>query len=118
MNDNWKIKIIDLGYTTDRDVYVFRRTPNGTDVLLPTGMITIGEKGVLPSEPTLRLSPEQLQAFADELSLIGYKPLKGFIEGKLDATEKHLQDMRRLVFEEKEITVSGAPMDFTNLKKK
>lgn len=50
--------------------------------------------------PTLQVSGEVAQeffsAFAEALNRSGFKPEQGYLEGKLGATEKHLEDMRKL----------------------
>ena len=48
--------------------------------------------------PTLRLEQYLLQELANELDKKGFKPKEGFLDGKLQATEKHLEDMRTIVF--------------------
>ena len=99
MEDNWVIKIVDVGYTYTRDVFIFRRSIGGAEFIQNDGTaLFVAEGSVERPKPTIQLDPEALQALADELSHVGYKPQKGFIEGKLTATEKHLEDMRRLVF--------------------
>ena len=69
--------------------------PEGTEVLGSDKILKEGERWDVP--PTLELEPEQLQAFADALNEQGYKPQQGFVEGKLEATESHLKDMRTLL---------------------
>ena len=97
--NNWTIKIIDKGYKFERDIFIFRRVGNKTEMLNGDGTATFYEEGsAVVDKPTLSLNPETLQAFADELAYIGIKPQKGFLEGKIEATEKHLEDMRKLVF--------------------
>lgn len=49
---------------------------------------------------TMRLRPDEAQQFMDELWRAGIRPTEGAGSvGQLGATEKHLEDMRRLVFE-------------------
>lgn len=55
------------------------------------------EDGVV-KEPSFKLNREQLQAFANALNEMGMNPQKEYTDGKLEATEKHLEDMRQLVF--------------------
>ena len=53
-----------------------------------------------PSEPTMELTHEEARALMDELWAAGVRPSNGEGNaGQLGATEKHLEDMRRLVFE-------------------
>lgn len=94
MRNNWIIKIQDSGFKTSKDVYIFLPLPNGK---IETFDGKVQDYGVtIP--PSLELEDEQLQLFADALDKSGYKPQKGFLEGKLEATSKHLEDMRSLVF--------------------
>lgn len=99
MFSEWKVKIVDVGYSFARDVYIFRETHEGTEFLQADGNIKLTNTTLETPQPTIRLDPEALQTLADELGRVGYKPQKGFVEGKLEATEKHLDDMRKIVFE-------------------
>lgn len=50
-------------------------------------------------EPTMRIQPEEAQQFMDELWSVGIRPTEGAGSvGQMAATEKHLEDMRTLVF--------------------
>lgn len=89
----WKIRIVDPGYKLKYDVFIFRELPDQKAELLNVGII---DSGVAP-KPSLELDKFQLQAFADELSNMGIKPQQGFVEGKLEATERHLADTRKLL---------------------
>lgn len=93
MNE-WQIRIVDPGYKFTREIYIFRRLFNGKTELLGVGEI---EDGGIATKPTLELTPEQLQAFSDALNANGFQPQDGFTEGKLEATERHLLDMRKLL---------------------
>lgn len=55
------------------------------------------EGAAIPQEPFMHLEQDMLQSLADALNDNGIKPQQGFIEGKLQATENHLQDMRTLL---------------------
>ena len=99
MKDNWVIKIVDVGYRFTRDVFIFRRSLGGAEFIQNDGTaLFVADGSAEQPKPAIQLDPEALQALADELAHVGYKPQKGFIEGKLNATEKHLEDMRKLVF--------------------
>lgn len=93
----WQVKILDRGYTFTHDVYIWRKGM-GNQIQQVTGNNTIetSEDGEV-KEPTLRLDREQLVAFAQALNDLKINPKKEFIEGKLEATENHLQDMRKLL---------------------
>lgn len=52
------------------------------------------------TEPTLSLSPEALQSLLDEIWKTGLRPTHHVDEkSALKATETHLRDMRRIVFD-------------------
>jgi hypothetical protein len=96
MND-WIIKIVDVGYKLEKDIYIFRKCFDGKAEMLSGEKYDVGMLGI---KPTLSLTNEQLQKFADSIAGIGIKPQEGYLDGKLQATEKHLEDMRKLVFME------------------
>lgn len=55
----------------------------------------------LSGEPAMRLSIQSAQQLMDELWQCGLRPTEGTgSAGSLAATQRHLEDMRRLVFEE------------------
>lgn len=54
----------------------------------------------LSIEPTFSLQSEEVQELMDRLWQLGFRPSEGTgSAGALAATQKHLEDMRRLVFE-------------------
>ena len=63
-------------------------------------MDVVEDYAYLP-EPTLSLLPAEAQELMDGLWNCGYRPSEGSgSAGSLAATERHLQDMRKLVFKE------------------
>lgn len=89
-------QIIDEPARIGRALYIYRKVDGGTEVLYSDKRITIRE-GEATVEPTLRLSPEELQQLANALAKAGYNPSKEYVEGKLEATQSHLADMRQLL---------------------
>ena len=56
----------------------------------------------LIAEPMIKLQIEQAQQLMDELWQCGIRPSEGAgSAGAMAATQKHLEDMRKLVFKEK-----------------
>lgn len=50
--------------------------------------------------PTMELRPDEAQQWMDELWQVGIRPSEGQgSAGQMAATQKHLEDMRRLVFD-------------------
>lgn len=96
---DWKIKIIDPGYKGAHDVYIFRSVNGLTEVMGKNGTISKVLKGsAIPTEPFMEMDDAMMQEMSDALAKVGIKPQKGFVEGKLEATERHLEDMRSLLF--------------------
>lgn len=85
-------------------VYIHRRS--GKEGELRTGIalpmefrVRTPEEEGGRMEPALELTPEDGQAFMDELWRAGLRPTEGTgSAGSLAATERHLEDMRALVF--------------------
>jgi len=100
-NFNWLVKIVDKGYTTFKDVYIMQGIGNNKGEIIRGDKIETFNEGE-QINPSLVLPPEALQSFADALNNLGIKPQQGFLEGKLEGTEKHLEDMRTLVFKIKQ----------------
>jgi len=70
----------------------------------PVQFISTTEAPVVETQPALTLSKESAQSFMDELWNVGIRPSEGTgSAGQLAATQKHLDDMRRLVFEEPKV---------------
>lgn len=58
------------------------------------------EDGATWAEPFTTLSMDAAQNLMDELWFLGFRPERGEMSvGQVAATEKHLQDMRSIVFE-------------------
>ena len=57
------------------------------------------EEGQIWSEPFQTIHRDTAQNLIDELWALGYRPEAGQLSvGQMAATEKHLQDMRQIVF--------------------
>lgn len=97
-SQGWKIQIRERPGSFIKEVFVFRsHGSNETEVLLPDlqGSKIFGSTEEIPT-PTMILYPFMYQLLVDALH--GAKPSEGkFTEGKLEATEKHLEDMRKLL---------------------
>lgn len=72
---------------------------NHTDVAQPVVMTRVDPAERMP-DPMLHLDNDQAQQLMDELWRCGLRPTEGTgSAGSLAATERHLADMRRLVFD-------------------
>lgn len=75
-------------------------SPDGTDRDYVTDLILTHNPGPAQSiEPSFKMSYEDAQRFMDDLWECGLRPSEGTgSAGALAATQKHLEDMRKLVF--------------------
>lgn len=70
------------------------------------------EAGQILPEPTVKLHRDDAQALMDALWNVGLRPTEGSgSAGSLAATERHLEDMRRLVFDrgDERVAISEVP---------
>ena len=83
------------------DVYIYEKDKHGISVALPIPMQRIEEKdAVLQPQPCLVLMSEECQGLMDELWNTGFRPTEGTgSAGALAATQKHLEDMRKIAFD-------------------
>lgn len=105
------------GYTV-YDVFVYRRLPEGQIQFLSIAELPKTPEGGMLYKwsdsfsqfearnppPVLQIpydwAPQFAKAFVDE----GFEmPAESFLKGQVDATQKHLEDMRRLVFKSAEV---------------
>lgn len=100
--EGFKVQLKQLTGLLMWDVLIYQSLPNGDTELFNH----LFEGTILPKygayvEPTFRIPENVLPVLMEALSKNGVKlPEKAFIEGKLEATERHLEDMRTLVFQE------------------
>lgn len=100
MKKDWQVSIQRQVGRIDLALYIYRDLGNGKfeQVIGNDTIVTLNEGAAF--EPTLTLYADMLPVLMKELSQFGVKiPEQSFIEGKLYATEEHLKDMRKLVFE-------------------
>lgn len=70
-----------------------------TRVAQAVNMVKVDVGGFTSAVPTIQLHDEQAQEFMDQLWRLGFRPREGTgSAGSLAATERHLEDMRKLVF--------------------
>lgn len=82
-----------------RSVEVLLRTDTAVVTQLVVTQRTEAEDGMI-TEPSFRLSETDAQRLMDDLWHCGLRPSEGTgSAGAMAATEKHLADMRKLVFE-------------------
>lgn len=99
----WNIKIIEKGFSHMKDIYIYQEVPGGIEILNNDGPVTtatfFATGSALPEKPSLTLDTQVLQALVDAVIHTGIKPSESYTDGRLEATEEHLKDMRRIVFE-------------------
>lgn len=92
--------------TRDMNLYISIQPFPGADIKMyySDKVVDYKEEGLI-EKPSFILTPDMLSGLMAELTRKGIKPpAHSFVEGKLEATERHLEDMRALVFEKTEIT--------------
>ncbi len=89
-----------FAYGDEYQLYLFveQQTPSGKLVSYAESMTLRNAEDGIRSEPLMHLRPDEAQMFMDELWKAGVRPKSGEGSvGQLAATEKHLNDMRKLV---------------------
>ena len=81
-------------------LYMRQRTVGrGSQIAQP--IVFTPHNPVMVAEPMMRLAIQQAQQFMDELWQCGLRPTEGTgSAGSLKATERHLEDMRKIVFKD------------------
>ena len=103
--ENFKIHLVEDWAMGGKKIYISRRVGDRIEVMFGDTVTAYQMGEAISDKPTLRLSDELLQELANALDKAGFKPKEGYLEGKLTATEKHLEDMRTLVFEKETINI-------------
>lgn len=96
-NDNWQAQIVFTPGRIANAIYLSRSREFGVREFLKSDDTIITVKNGEPSDNIefAYLDDDQLRALMVALDNHGVKrPDAGFTEGKLEATEKHLEDMR------------------------
>ena len=102
---DWEVKIEKRYNEMTNYVYLVQKGVDGKQLLTKEGVIVKVKPGNAPTVPLhfAEFDDAQLQAFANALADFGVKNNNDSkTEGLLVATERHLEDMRRLVFDSKE----------------
>lgn len=101
MFGEFKVHIIETPAMMQSKVYLVRQEKNQVVFLTKDGTaVTIPRNSAVNTDHLYfaEMSPDQLQAFAQALADRGVKTNQDSVaEGKLTATERHLEDMRTIV---------------------
>ena len=106
MFEDWEISIVENWRTGGLDLYIFIRQGGKIMFLIDAtrGVFEEKQEGVAVEKPSLTLPRGVAQTLLQKLTQHGVKPKDaGMTEGKLIATEKHLEDMRKVVFNQLKI---------------
>lgn len=97
MISEWKIRFVERPEIDGRYLYICRTSHDDRfEVMMSDGKTMVYDRGV-ETKPTLFLSRDMFQAIVDAVHK-DFKPSEGkFTEGKLEATERHLADLRQLL---------------------
>lgn len=119
MDERWEARVIFNPGRITNSVYISRRragTGGVREFLRPDDMVVT----VIPGKPLkdeeiifASLDDDQLQALQTAITDHGIKrPDAGFVEGKLVATERHLEDMRQIVGHIKKLPLGGDKIEY------
>jgi hypothetical protein len=109
----WQIRIVDEPHINETKLYVYRECGTRREFITSLGdedgnmrlrSVEMGELLKADIKPTMRVGwmggNELLQAIADGLCEYGIKARQApVVQNELDATKYHLEDMRKLMFE-------------------
>ncbi len=79
------------------DIFIMEKRFNGYAVLVGDTWKEYPESTAYGDTPTLRIPNHCVQALVEKLTQLGHSPRTDFTKGKLEATENHLQDLRKLL---------------------
>lgn len=100
-----QVKLIPAPWNGGLEVFVYNKTINGIAVARSLVMETLPE-GYRQANPTFNLGQAEAQELMDGLWQCGFRPSEGSgSAGALAATQRHLDDMRKLVFLGRQDTV-------------
>lgn len=102
MYEPYRLRCSKAPWSGKIDFLLAGRSSGKLHVAKPVTIETMDETGFGHAhiEPTFSLDHEDAQALMDELWVCGLRPSEGAgSAGALAATQRHLEDMRRLVFE-------------------
>lgn len=100
MGNEWIVKIVDSPGRFEKELWIFRKAIGGGTEVWYGGedKIETFAYGAEIPKPSMRLSPDMLYALQSALSGLGIRPdHESVAEGKLEATEAHLADLRHLL---------------------
>jgi hypothetical protein len=87
-------------YSGSIALYVFANDRDGRRAFAKEVTLEVLPEGAMFVEPTFRMATNEAQMLMDELWNCGLRPTEGTgSAGSLAATQKHLEDMRTLVFD-------------------
>lgn len=104
MMGDWEARVVYEPGRSANAIYLTRHNATGREYMLAEDTIrTLREGEVTKDDLTFaRLDDEQMRALLVAFETHGIKlPEASYTQGKLEATESHLEDMRKLVFKEK-----------------
>lgn len=99
-NQGWQVQILESPGRWAKDVWIWREGGGGDTYILNPDLrsetkVKYGERRK-DDTPTLVLEQDVFAALIDALK--GFKPSeRNFVDGKLEGTERHLQDLRKLL---------------------
>lgn len=109
-SNEWKVKIYEDPSMDDFKVYILSTSPGDIQTYVSNAKTHEWKvrKDGEGMEPAMTLTRGMMQALFTALQGQGMKPIEqSYVEGKLEATEEHLKDMRRLAFGKEEMIITN-----------
>ena len=109
-SDGWRLFLSSREFDRLWQVYLIRDVGNGRNIVLQRDGSTVTKEANFAYDdisPTFLLTAEQIQAVTDGLAEKGFVPKERRYEAEMGLMKNHLNDMRRLVFQ----NVKEAPVE-------
>lgn len=99
MIGEWQVQVMEVPGYNGRKIYLYRHLEYGTEFINEQGQMSTIINGERNDNPPCfaQMNEDQLAALAEALSEKGFSTHRDSVaQGKLAATEKHLEDMRKI----------------------
>lgn len=93
------IRVREDGFNQHYNIAILQKGPNQSRSYVTDMVLKVIQPGEV-IEPVMTLAKSEIQSLFNELWSLGFRPVDGTGNGgHIQALERHLQDMRKLVFE-------------------
>jgi len=108
-SNEWGVKIAEDVPSGNFKIFIYSKGPGNTRAYVSN--IKLGELKIISTgemiEECMTVTESMMKSLFQAFQERGMKPIEqSYVEGKLEAVQEHLKDMRSLVFEDKEIIIN------------